>query len=154
MISVGYASLKVVRDAPVEDIVEVISNLDLDGQAIKPYDLHMTLIYDKTNPLPIERTKYINKPDKVYQATAVDIRKLGDAVVMILESDEVMERFDELSLFMKHSFDDMIPHVSLVYDATDRDFLLVEAAIGDIIRNDNPVILLYGESFATVKKDA
>lgn len=160
MIKVGYVSLKVQRES-ISGILDAISNLPLEGNQIKPMDLHMTLMYDKSNPVPLSNVKWFGKPHVEHEGDITGISMLGDegsqyrAVVLDVSSDTIRKRFDELSMVMTHNFEDHIQHVSLVYGATERDYDLILAALSDILPpNGNPTIRLYGENFSEVKKSS
>lgn len=79
--------------------------------------LHSTIMYDERNPDVIPSLS-----NKVYKAKIVDVKMLGKpdskwrSCALILESDAVLERHKELvKEGFKHSYDDLLLHVSLVY---------------------------------------
>jgi hypothetical protein len=74
-------------------------------------------MYDARNPELIPEFQ-----NKVYKAKIIGIKMLGDvgskwrAVAMVLESETVDNRFKELlKQGFKHSYDDLLIHVSLSY---------------------------------------
>lgn len=156
MIGVGYASLKVSQTSLLDLFQEIKSKTDeLDGTLIKRHDLHMTLMYDRTNPIPAKNIPYFSKSGEVYKGTVVDSILLGEegsehrAVVLLIDSYEIVERHDELRATMKHSFDEFVPHISVIYGATEQDYVILREIISKYIGSS---VELYGESFATVKQ--
>lgn len=147
----GYCALKPSgRDARViEAVMQSIGLVDI----IPSGELHMTLMYDKSNPISDNAVKTIGKPTKKYFAVPVDVKMLGgDSLVIEFESDLISERHHELSLFMTHSYDDFIPHVSIKYDATERDFALL-TAFKEAIFSTLPVVTFSEEYFEPVKEE-
>lgn len=154
-ISVGYVSLKVsLKDSKF--LHDLLESLPIEGRLIAAHDMHLTLMYDQENPIPATAISKINRPDEIYRATIKDVGMLGDedskyrAVVLHLESPQIDQRFDELSIFMNHSFDSLMKHVSVIYGAVDGDLVTVKSMLTDLVGSS---ILLYGESFATIKGD-
>lgn len=76
---------------------------------------HCTLIYDVTNPIPPEYMISINKPLLNYNFTVKGVTVLGNAVVLLIESPEIIDRCKELSTVMTHAYGDFLLHISLVY---------------------------------------
>lgn len=85
-----------------------------------PYgELHCTLMYDKRDP-----DLNPNPTGKVYKAKITGIERLGTpggkhyALVLLLESETVQERFTQLKeLGYEHSWDELKLHISLHYGA-------------------------------------
>tara|TARA_Y100000593_G_scaffold94842_1_gene196526 strand:- start:2177 stop:2650 length:474 start_codon:yes stop_codon:yes gene_type:complete len=156
MIKLGYVSLRVELNF-ARNVYKTIKNLALDGMPIKAHDMHMTLMYDKENPIPIENAKAFGQPQRVHDGVVKEISMLGiddtgrGAVVLIIESESIAERHEELSFFMKHSFDPFVPHISVAYDATEDDFERIKQAISVLVIGKS--VVLYGESFAELKKE-
>lgn len=154
-IKLGYVSLRVrLEDATF--VHNLIKEVELDGRCIAPHDMHVTMMYDKSNPIPSLAVKAFGKPEVEYLATISGVGMLGEegskyrAVVLHLESTELQNRFDELSIFMSHSFDDFMAHTSVVYGATEQDYEKVDNLLTSLVGTS---IVLYGESFATVKEN-
>lgn len=152
---VGYVSLKVDL-AFGREVYNAVSGLPIVGSLIKPHDMHMTLMYDSSNPIRATSIPYVAKSGMEHSATVTSVGILGDdtsayrAVVLKTESSSIRERFEELSTIMTHSFEDHIQHISIAYGVTDADFEEMKKVLTAFIGRD---IILYGESFATVKED-
>lgn len=89
--------------------------------------LHATLMYDVRNPDVIA-----SKSNKVYKCKIVDIEQLGDinskwaAAVLLLESEQVQDRFKTLlEEGFEHSYPDLKLHVSLSYGQATAEVLPV-----------------------------
>jgi hypothetical protein len=154
-IKLGYVSLKVrLEDATF--IRDLVKDVPISGRLLSPHELHMTLMYDNTNPIPQSAVSMFSQPDVEHLATVVGAGLLGDegsehrAVVLFLESETIQERFDELSIFMTHSFGDLLLHVSVSYGATEEDASSLVPLLTSLVGTS---IVLYGESFATLKED-
>lgn len=146
----GYVSVK-----PSPESAKAIHNFLLMAglEGINPDDdFHVTLMYSKESSISQEAAQRLNKPDAVYKATIKGFDILGgDALVLVLESPELQERFKELSIFLKHSFDEYLPHMSIKYGATREEC----NEINELYKRLNfPVgtILLSNESIVPVKK--
>lgn len=154
-IRVGYVSLKVALHDGTALYKEIL-NESYDGKQLSPHELHMTLMYDSTNPIPTRAIPAVSKASEEYEATIMGIDLLGEigskyrAVVVLLESPGIRQRFDELSVLMTHSFEEFKPHVSLIYGASEDDLEKVRKLLTHWIGTR---IVLYGESFSTVKED-
>lgn len=155
MIKLGYVSLRVGLDTG-RAVYGQIKDLMLDATLIKPHDMHMTLMYDKENPIPIENAKVFGKPQLVHIGKITGIEMLGvddegkGAVVLTIDSPSVQARHDELSFFMKHSFDPFLAHVSVAYGASPEALEAIKTALYPMIGKE---LKLYGESFAELKKE-
>ncbi len=127
----GYVGLKVCKD----DVIRITNILSEIGIDVPLEGLHVTLIYDKTNP-------DINyKPDiKKYVAYPIDIHVMGKpssdfySIALILVSDELISKFNSLKeTGFKHSYSEFVPHVSLIYKPT-------EDQINTILTNKDYII--------------
>jgi len=116
--SYGYVSVQ-----PSFKSIKMISdiiNKSLLVNAISPSDLHMTLMYDTDNPL----VKSYAKPDNIIKATMREVVILGDALVIMLDSEDAHNRFNELcDLGFNPSYPEYIPHISLKYNPEDSDLV-------------------------------
>ena len=147
----GYCALRPSgRDARV--VEAVMQSIGLNG--IVPADeLHMTLMYDKSNPLSESSVRNIVKSDKKYFAVPVDVLILGgDSLVIEFECKSIEDRHQELSMFMTHSYDDFIPHMSVKYDASETDLALLNA-FKEAIFSTIPLLTFSEEYFEAVKKE-
>lgn len=127
--SFGYSALR--PDTETRNIIcTEMAKIGLDF--IDPTYIHSTLMYDLSNPIKAQDLLKINKPGSLYKDISnlrLDI--LGNAVVIIFDSESILARCEELSEFMTHSFDDHILHVSLVYvDKNDHRF---EDTLNDLL---------------------
>lgn len=117
----GYAELLVDLSSGDKLYKAFEGKLPEGVELIPQNELHSTIMYDVSNP---EITP--SKSNKVYKCKVVGVEQLGEtntkwaAAVLLLESNEVQERFKELeSLGFKHSFPTLMLHVSVSYgDAT------------------------------------
>lgn len=112
----GYAELHVDLASGTKlynVIVPACEGLDL----IPLNKLHSTLMYDESDPDIVPSLS-----NKVYKAKIAGVKMLGKvgskwrACVLLLESEAVLERHEELvKEGFKHSYDGLMLHVSLVY---------------------------------------
>jgi len=116
--SYGYVSVK-----PSFKSIKMISDIINKGQlydAISYSDLHMTLMYDTDNPL----VKSYAKSDNIIKATMQEVVILGDALVILLDSEDAHKRFNQLcDLGFNPSYPEYIPHISLKYKPTESDLV-------------------------------
>lgn len=120
----GYISLSVTDD-DCKKIFDI-----LDGLNIKDYikDLHLTLMYDKSNPkIDVDSQK------KSYIAKINSFKTLGEpdskwyAIALDLESPELNERHNELKkLGFAHSYPNFIAHISMKYKPTESDITILK----------------------------
>ena len=115
----GYIKLSVTDD-DCRKIFDILDELN-----IKDYiqDLHLTLMYDRSNP-KID----VDTPKKSYVAKIKSFKTLGEpdskwyAIALDLESPELDERHNELKkLGFTHSYPDFIAHISMKYKPTEDD---------------------------------
>ena len=126
----GYVALKVLPES-ANKIVEFVQGLGIRG-VIDPNKLHMTVMYDKSNP----ETEY-EPSTNTYSASIKSIGRLGDgdyaAIVMHMECPEIVKRHEELkNAGFTHSFPDFTPHISLKYGFTDSDYNIISKSIEDL----------------------
>lgn len=113
----GYVSVKPVAES-LHEIRRIITEAGLDN-AIEPAELHMTLAYDSNNPVLT-----VDASDKILKGTMKEVKLLGDALVVVLESEEAQQRFNELAdMGFGTDYPDYIPHISLKYNPSKEDFL-------------------------------
>lgn len=148
-VKIGYFSLKVnLKDAQM--VNELVSAVGIKGDVIRPYEMHVTLMFDKTNPIDTRTASFINRNQAIYDAVITGFDFLGgDSVVLLLSSPEVENRHKELKIFMTHSFEDFLPHTSVAYNADEEDFEKLKSVLTGLVGTS---IVLYGESFATIKE--
>lgn len=125
MDSNGYVALKVEPESE-SAIREAVAQLGVEPSRIIN-NLHLTMMFDENEPkIPLPNNS------SVYAAKISDVSTLGQpdskwfAVVLKLESPELVARFEELQeLGYEHSHDSFIPHVSLIYSPTEEEVDLI-----------------------------
>ena len=123
----GYINLSVID----KDKDRLFSLLDSLGIHNYIDDLHVTMMYDKSNPALDYKPN-----DKVYKANIVGVKTLGEpdskwyAIALELDSEELHKRHTELKqLGYKHSYPDFLPHISLKYKPTESDITILKSSI-------------------------
>ena len=118
-VSNGYVALRV-EEKSGEKIRQVISKYNVSGLI---NDLHMTLMFDETEP-----NIKLNSSGIKHNCKVVDIKMLGEhtsdwyAVVLVISSSTISKRFKELQdLGYTHSHDEFIAHVSIKYKPSEKD---------------------------------
>ncbi|QGH71903.1 RNA ligase [Klebsiella phage N1M2] len=118
MSNFGYCELQVDLNTGMKiqkaiDSAEVEQPLDL----IPANKLHATIMYDERNP-----DIFPSKSNKVYKAKVKGVKTLGDpnsrwyAAALVLECPAIQSRHKQLlDEGFKHSYDDLLLHVSLCY---------------------------------------
>lgn len=113
----GYGELLVDLKSGLILSNAILPALPTGTEMIARDKLHCTIMYDLSNP-----EIRASKNNKSYQCKIVGVEKLGKpdtrwhATVLLLESEEIKERFKDLSVLgFTHSFPDLKIHVSLVY---------------------------------------
>lgn len=114
----GYAELHVDLGSGTKLYKAIMPEVEADKLDLIPVNkLHATLMYDERNPDIVPSIS-----DKVYKAKVVGVKMLGKpgskwrACALELDSSEVQARHKELvKEGFKHSYDDLLLHVSLVY---------------------------------------
>ena len=115
----GYVSVKPISES-LHLIRKLINNSGIEN-SLNNAELHMTLAYDANNPV---LTVDAAPQDTIINGTMKEVKLLGDALVVVLESDEAQQRYEELAdLGFGSDYPDYIPHISLKYDASKEDFL-------------------------------
>jgi len=113
---------------------------------IDPDDMHVTVMYSRNDDINTNAD-----PKRNYIATMTgDVAIMGEhpyrALVLQLDSDDLMQRHGELFMYGAiHSYDEYQPHLSLKYNVTDEDLQLLR---------DNPLrlgkLILSNETFESV----
>lgn len=130
----GYCALSVDADSAsllYNLICENSDKLSPECRVVEPHSMHCTLMYDKRDE---DEIPIASKPEKlIYDAEVIGTGFLGEpgskwgAGVLKLHCPDLMKRFKKLKEEgFKHSFDDLIIHVSLVYGANESDGELVK----------------------------
>lgn len=95
---------------------------------LTPSKFHVTVMYDEAEP-----EIGILPNDKKYNATIIGVEQLGnvgskyEAIALILESSEISQRHKELkNAGFKHKYPDFKCHMSILYQPSDTDLILVE----------------------------
>lgn len=120
----GYINLSVTE----EDKKKLFGILKKLG--IKDYvqQLHLTLMYDRSNP----KIDFVPN-DKKYSAKIVSFKTLGEpdskwySIALGLESEELNDRHEELKeMGFTHSYPSFVAHVSLKYKPSEDDIKLLK----------------------------
>lgn len=126
----GYIALKV-NKADATKIHEIANEAGVTD-LIPVDEMHMTLIYDKSNPS-------IDHPlsNETYDSRIHAIKELGEgkwkAVVMELLCPEISARHSHLKrLGYSHSYPDFIPHVSIKYKPEKGDLMKLKEVFNKI----------------------
>lgn len=116
----GYISTNVSK-SDSDKIHKILKDLQISDYIP---DLHVTLMYDVSNP----SIKLSTPKNQEFETKATGVKLLGKpgtkwyAIALVLESKDLQQRFNELKdKGFKHSYPDFIPHVSLKYSPTDDD---------------------------------
>ncbi|BES79894.1 structural protein [Yersinia phage vB_Yru_GN1] len=107
-----FVGLKLTPESILK-LEEILENSDLD-RFITPHDYHLTLFYSTDKPI----TFYQPKVGFKYQASVNSIDFLGKGLVLKLSvGDDLMDRHNEIadSYGVEHSFDKLLPHVTVKY---------------------------------------
>ena len=115
----GYISLAL-TDKDSEKIFSILKRLGITDYV---KDLHVTMMYDRSNP-----NIKVEKNHKQYAAKIESFKMLGEpdskwyAIALDLESKELHDRHEELKeMGFKHSYPTFIAHVSLKYKPSEDD---------------------------------
>lgn len=104
----GLQMLKMATDSDIQRIYRDKKN------CIPDKELHCTLMCDES-----ESVEQKNPSRKTMFGVVSGVALMGDAVVLLLKSSDLHDRFKELiSMGFKHDYDDYTPHMSLCYDRT------------------------------------
>lgn len=123
----GYINLSV-TDKDRDKLFSLLKDL-----GVKDYikDLHVTMMYDRSNPVINYKSN-----NKTYKAKIVGAKTLGEpdskwySIALELESEELHKRHNELKqLGYKHSYPDFLAHVSLKYKPTESDVNILKSSI-------------------------
>lgn len=113
----GYAELHVDLNSATKLYNVILPELGEVKEVIPSNKLHSTIMYDERNPDIVPSFS-----NKAYKAQIKEVRMLGKvgskwrSCALILESEGVLERHKDLvKEGFKHSYDDLLLHVSLVY---------------------------------------
>lgn len=116
----GYVGL----DLDMDQAREINKLFKIAGvDCLTPSEFHVTVMQDESNPDIDLLTN-----DKKYTAKVVGVERLGkpggdwEAIVLILDSPEIQQRYKELcNAGFNHKFDDLKCHMSIVYKPKDTD---------------------------------
>lgn len=120
MSNFGYCELQVDLGTGVK-LQKLLEPQLTEGMELIPINkLHSTIMYDVRDP-----DIYPSKSNEVYKAKVVGVKTLGEpgskwyAAALVLESKEIQARHKKLlAEGFKHSYDDLLLHVSLCYGDT------------------------------------
>lgn len=140
----GYVSVRP-DHMTAQSIAKHLKEIGIEDY-INPCDMHVTVMYSRNDDINTNAD-----PKREYMATVTgDVAIMGEhpyrALVLRLDSDDLLVRHGEL--FMHggvHSYDEYRPHLSLKYNVTDEDLRLLR---------DNPLqlgkLVLSGETFEPI----
>lgn len=113
-----------------EYIQEVFARLLEASVAPAPkHDLHATIMYDERD---IETPLIKLDPTREYRAHITKMEVLGDGLVFHMTSPDMQEEFRRLrDAGYEHSFETMLPHMSLAYDCDAYDTLALQSVFSD-----------------------
>lgn len=144
----GYGSLQLAPDN-IKSITKVLNELDIDNIIT---DMHITLIYDTSNP-----TTDIKTDSKAeYSASITGAEALGEpgtkwyAIALTLKSPEIDTRHkDYIDAGFKHSYPEFVPHLSLKYKPSEQDINTIQDNISKFKKME---LIFTGESLRPIKE--
>lgn len=146
--NVGYVALRLSE----RDAYRITTLLDSMGikDTIPNDEMHMTLMYDESNPMLSDRADNLVDPKLMYPVDVIGVDVLGDpdseyrAVVLKTRSKSVDSRHQMWSAFMTHSKPDFIQHISVKYKPTEIDIDTLKA-YEDLIVDHIGMVVLHQE---------
>lgn len=145
----GYGSLDLVPESAAQ-VFDLLKDLGVTGFIT---DLHITLIYDRSNP----KIRFKIDDTRKYKAKVSKVELLGEpgtkwyAVVLTLSAPEIEARHkDYLKAGFKHSYPNFIVHMSLKYKPSKNDV----ATIQDNVESFKKLTLVFSdEKLKKIKED-
>jgi hypothetical protein len=145
----GYGSLTLTSESK-KDIHKVLKSLNIKNII---NDLHITLIYDVSNPV----VDFKLDKNREYSASIKDAKTLGEpgtkwfAIALTLKSKDLEDRHnDYIKAGFKHSYPEFIPHLSLKYKPTEDDINIIKKNI-DQFKDIN--LIFSNETLKKIKED-
>jgi hypothetical protein len=121
----GYGSLTLNKKSTTK-IHNILKELGI-SQPIS--DLHITIIYDRSNP----KTNIVLDKDKEYNADITGVKMLGEpdskwyAIALTLDAPEIEARHkDYIDAGFTYSYPEFIPHLSLKYKPSENDIKIIK----------------------------
>lgn len=121
----GYASLSLDNES-TQKIHEVLKELGITDYIT---DLHITLVYDRSNPVIDMNVNTIKK----YSAGITSADTLGDmsskwgAIALKLDAPSIVVRHkDYIDAGFTHSYPEFVPHLSLKYRPSETDIKTIK----------------------------
>lgn len=111
-IDYNYVSVELKKEYN-EELIDFFTSNGIPAGA--RFDLHVTLMYGVNN----KENKCISEldPSKEFKAHIIGGQVLGDAFVLTLSSRDIVLEHNRLrECGHEHSFDEYVPHMSVVYD--------------------------------------
>lgn len=143
---VGYISVKpeLAYAQALNRMLKVVGIED----SVPPEEMHVTLMYDESNSVSYEATRYLrNHGERNYYAEITELELInGEHLVIHLDSYELTQRHEELSVLFSHSYPQFLPHMTVKYDATEKD-LEVLRSVFPLIKSQYGSIMLSNETF-------
>ena len=149
----GYVSITVTEGSN-EYIDKLLSVCDIPIKN-KPEEYHCTLMYDISNPsikVPVYKRRTF--AGRIVKAVRIGEGTKWDAVALLLKSPDMEKRFEELTKAgMKHSYEKIIPHVSLAYNLPSSTITAIISCLNNFLYNkaSRTVLLFQDEKFEKIK---
>lgn len=114
----------VVPSNKVQSVLPVYLELCGIQDGVPGDELHTTLLYDEDPSHDL----FEPERDRVYHASVTRVGVLGDALVLFLETQDLLTRFDEvLSMGYTHSFPSLLPHITIKYNPSEEDIRVAKS---------------------------
>lgn len=153
--NIGYFALLPQRRSEVK-IENMLRSIGWEDRTMG-HPIHITTMYSADKSIPTAEANKILDTERVYDDLVVgELKVLGYSVVVTFTSPKIQKRFKELSKKLKHSYDDLIPHISLGYfDSPEIATEQLESImhIKDTILNAFEGIVMQGEYFESLDGD-
>ncbi|MNM27153.1 hypothetical protein D3C81_376380 [compost metagenome] len=122
----GYVDVSLIGEE-VQEIFNVL--LECGVAPAGKHNLHATLMYDKRD---LEQPLAELDPEKTFKAYVTRLDVLGDGLVFHLTSQDMLDEHRRLlECGYKHSFDGLLPHMSLTYDFNQHEVLKLKHAFAN-----------------------
>lgn len=122
----GYVDVSLIGPE-VEEIFGLL--LDCGMPPGLKHNLHATLMYDKRD---LEAPLAELDQEQKFKANVTKLEVLGDGLVFHLTSQDMLDEHRRLKeCGYQHSFDGLLPHMSLTYDFSPHEVLKLQHAFAD-----------------------
>lgn len=120
-----------------ESLSRLVDHFDtipqLKGKVVPPSLMHVTLMYSK-QAVPMDQLPWINRDVRV-PGTVIGYdffcnpHATSGAVVMLLDSEEIVNFHEELAELADYTWDEFKPHATVAYDVSPVDAAIVISAL-------------------------